>query len=73
MSEGQYDLKVFDPSKPKRRRQMAPPPVTIASLEEKPAVEIATPSTATLKPNAWLDDDKETGKERDYQCVPVHH
>lgn len=27
---------------------------------------IPTPSTEGLKPNGWLDEDQETGKERDY-------
>lgn len=62
-----FTLKPFDPSRPKRRRQAAP---VAAPVEEKTvALEIPTPSTEGLEKEAWLKDDKATGKERDYSCV----
>jgi len=64
-----FDLKVFNPEKKKRRRQVA----AVAPIVEEvqPEKEIPTPSTASLVPNAWLAEDKANGKERDYLCVPL--
>ena len=67
MAEGEPDLREFDPSLRKVRSR--PAVVSVASEEQLVASDLPTPSTENVVANAWLEDDKTNGNERDYECV----
>eukprot|EP01130_Rhizamoeba_saxonica_P004957 TRINITY_DN19_c0_g1_i1.p1 TRINITY_DN19_c0_g1~~TRINITY_DN19_c0_g1_i1.p1 ORF type:complete len:232 (-),score=44.40 TRINITY_DN19_c0_g1_i1:34-690(-) len=53
---------VFDPSKKKKRRKRR----KVRERKQEPEEFVPTPTTEGLVADAWLEDDKATGDERDY-------